>query len=53
MEADPSLDGLVGAVELPGDLGDGTTVVKNLFDGGALSGKGITMLFLRHSGFWK
>jgi hypothetical protein len=33
-------------------LGDGTTL-KNLFDGGTLSGKRITTLFFRHSGFRK
>jgi hypothetical protein len=52
METDPSLDGLVGAVELSGDLSDGSMMTDDLFDGGALSGKGIMALFLRH-GFGK
>ena len=50
MEFDPSLNGLSGAVELAGDLGNGTTLLENLFDGGALKGKGITRLFFRHRG---
>jgi len=52
MEFDPSLDGLIGAVELSCDLGDGTSLVENLFDGGALSGKRVTRLFFRHCGLW-
>ena len=50
MEFDPSLDGLVGAVELSCDLGDGTSLLEHLFDGGALNGEGITRLFFRHCG---
>ena len=51
IEFDPSLDGLVGAVELSCDLGDGTSLLEHLFDGGALSVKRVTRLFFRHDGF--
>ena len=50
MEFDPSLNGLIGAVELAGNLGNGTTLLENLFDSGALNGNGITRLFFRHRG---
>jgi hypothetical protein len=45
---DPPLDGLVGAVELSSDLGDGTTLVKYLLDGRTLNIRRITRLFLGH-----
>jgi hypothetical protein len=50
---DPSLDGLIGAVELSCDLGDRVSLLEDLFDGGALNGEGVTRLFFRHGGFWK
>jgi hypothetical protein len=52
MEFDPSLDGLIGAVELSCDVGDGNVMMQDLFDGGALGGNGIMRLFFRHRGFW-
>jgi hypothetical protein len=52
MEFDPALDGLVGTVQLSGDLGDGNAVMETLFDGGTLNGNGITRLLLGHNGFW-
>ena len=51
MKFDPSLNGLVGAVELAGNLGDGMTLLENLFDGGALNGNRVTGLCFRHDRF--
>jgi hypothetical protein len=48
MLLDPSLYGRVGAVELAGNFGDGTTVMNNLSDGTALSRKRITYLLFPH-----
>ena len=46
MEFDPSLNGLIGAVELTCGESDGTTLMKNLFDGGTLNGNRVTGLLL-------
>jgi len=35
-------------MELPGDLGNGMTLMDNLCDGVTLNGKGITRLLFRH-----
>ena len=54
MEFDPSLDGLLGAVELSRDLGDGNVMLEHLFDGGALGSKRVTRLLFLHRGLeWK
>ena len=45
---DPSLNGLIRTAKLPGNLGDGSVMMQNLFDGGTLDGETITRLFLGH-----
>jgi hypothetical protein len=56
MFVDPIFDGLRRAVQLPSDLGNGSMMVNNLFDGMALNGDIIARDFFRHwkrKGIWE